>query len=362
MAKFDANNPYGPEPAVFTRDMPAYDALLGKALNWYTYEKEKKDARGYLREYINITLGKPQAKLFDSVPDSSLTTTWGWIARIITRGSILSEKHQNDLKQYVTKVLAFKPAVPATPVKEKVPRPSVRDNMEEKVREYLGDLEGALDDLITKDKDYDLYGDLKSRTIPQPYCPYIRDFITKKSQEFIAVYEAKDAGIKEAYSNFGKRKLTQVIKMLGTWLEDLDRYAQFKKANRKPRVKKAKPAGVQVAKLKYKREDTELSIKSVIPSEIVGASQVWVYNTKNKKLAVYRTDSSQGIQVKGTTLQNYDPDQCEQKTLRKPKDIIKEVLEAGKVKLRRILAELTTKESPVNGRVNEECIIVRVIK
>ena len=36
--------------------------------------------------------------------------------------------------------------------------------------------------------------------------------------------------------------------------------------------------------------------------------------------------------------------------------------QAGKVQLRRILPELSTKETAVNGRINEECIILRVIR
>ena len=119
---------------------------------------------------------------------------------------------------------------------------------------------------------------------------------------------------------------------------------------------------LQVSKLKFKREDIELKIKSVIPSEIVGSSQVWIYNTKYKKLAVYRTEAASGIEVKGSSLQNYDPDLSEQKTLRKPAETLKEVLSAGKIQLRRIIPELTTKETPVNGRINDECIIVRVIR
>ena len=234
--------------------------------------------------------------------------------------------------------------------------------MKEKVSEYLGELEASIDDFFIIGKELNLYTDLKSRAIPQPYCPFIAEWIKKAASEYITVYESTDDQIKEGYSNIGKRKITQLIKLINSWSEDLDRYTQFKKANRKPRVKKAKPPGVQVSKLKYKREDTELKIKSVIPSEIVGSSQVWVYNTKYKKLAVYRTEATSGIEVKGSSLQNYDPDLSEQKTLRKPAETLKEVLNAGKIQLRRIIPELTTKETPVNGRINDECIIVRVIR
>ncbi len=95
---------------------------------------------------------------------------------------------------------------------------------------------------------------------------------------------------------------------------------------------------------------------------MVGASQVWVYNSKYKKLAVYRTDSALGIQVKGTTLQNYDPELCEQKVVRRPEAFLPIVLQATKIQLRKIMENLTTKGSDVNGRINEECIILRAIK
>jgi len=341
-----------------------YVSSLSAAFNWYNQEKDKKDARLYLREYVNHHFTKGDVKTFDRVPDNKISTTYGWISRMVMNGTLqLRESDHIKFDTYVQSILDTSDMVIVEEdTTEKVAKPSVRDNMKEKVNEYLGELEGAIDNFIHNDSDYNLYNDLKSRTIPQPYCPYIEQWLKKKAGEYITVYESIDSDLKEGYSNIGKRKLTQLIKLISSWSEDLDRYSQFKKANRKPRVKKVKPAGVQVAKLKYKREDTELGIKSVLPPEIVGASQVWIYNTKYKKLAVYRSDSSNGIQVKGTTLQNYEPDLSEQKSLRKPKETLKEVLNAGKVQLRRIIPELTTKETPVNGRINDECLIVRVIK
>ena len=94
----------------------------------------------------------------------------------------------------------------------------------------------------------------------------------------------------------------------------------------------------------------------------MGASQVWVYNCKYKKLAVYRSESAPGIQVKGSAMQNYMPEASEQKALRKPAETLKYLLTAGKIQLRKIITDLTTKVSPVTGRLNEDCVIVRVIK
>jgi len=343
-----------------------YLSGLCHAFNWYNQEKDKKDARSYLKDYITLNYTKHDIKTFDRLPDSKIITTYAWLARMVLNGSLeLKDQEQVKMSKYLESILDTSDVEEQEEeiVEEvKVLRPTVRDNMKEKVSEYLGELEGAIDDFFITGKELSLYTDLKSRAIPQPYCPFIDEWVKKTASEFITVYESSEDQMKEGYSNIGKRKITQLIKLISSWSEDLDRYTQFKKANRKPRIKKAKPPGLQVSKLKYKREDIELKIKSVTPSDIVGSSQVWVYNTKYKKLAVYRSEATSGIEVKGSSLQNYDPDLSEQKTLRKPADTLKEVLTVGKVQLRRIIPELTTKETPVNGRINEECIIVRVIK
>lgn len=336
---------------------------LTLALNWYSQEKDKKDAKSYLKDYVAKNYTKADAKIFEKIPDSKINVTFGWISRLINNQAVkLNDQDYTKFVSYVNNLLNALKEVPEEVEDDKPTRPTVRDNMLEKVNEYLGELEGAVDDFFTAGKELDLYNDLRAKTVPQPYCPYIKEWIKKKAAEYIFVYETSDPYFKEAYSNITKRKLTQIIKLIGQWSEDIDRYTQFKKANRKPRIKKAKPPSVQVAKLKFKVEDTDIGVKSIHPADIIGASQVWIYNTKYKKLACYRTESSLGIQVKGTTLQNYDPESSEQKTLRKPKETLKAVLEAGKIPLRKILSELSTKESTANGRINEDCIILRAVK
>ena len=174
--------------------------------------------------------------------------------------------------------------------------------------------------------------------------------------------EAKDKDLVEGYSNIKKKHQKDYAKFLAGMIEGLNRYAAFKQANRKPRAKKVKPPSVQVARLQFLKEFQALSLTSISPVDLIGAQQAWIYNTKNKKLSVYRTDSSQGIQCKGTRLQNYDPEMSETKTLRKPAEQTQSVLAAGKVQLRKFMEALTTKSQTPNGVVNSDCILLRVIK
>jgi hypothetical protein len=97
------------------------------------------------------------------------------------------------------------------------------------------------------------------------------------------------------------------------------------------------------------------------PVHIIGAKEVWVYNTKTKKLAQYKAMDERGLLVKGASLDNYSSESAE-KTLRKPADTLSEFKKASKVKLRTFLKELTTVDVPCAGKLNENHVILRIDK
>ena len=352
MSRVIVNEPHG-----ITPDLANYKSALSRAFNFYNQDKDKKDARSYLKTYIKH---KGMAVDIDGVSDSNIILTYGWLSRMVLNGNTLLERHNEDLDSYITNLSTTKQVIKV--VEDKPSRPSVRDYMQDKIAEVIGDLEGQVDAFLKEDKEFDLYNYLQANSIPKPYCKDIDTWARKRGMEFTEVYKTMDKDTKDGYSNISRRQQANLVKMFGAFIVDIEKYTQFKKANRKPRVTKAKPPAVQVARIKFKKEDIELGIKSVNPSEMVGASQVWVYNVKYKRLAAYRSDSVQGIQVKGSTLQNYDPDMSECRSIRRPEAFLKVLLDASKVKLRKLLSDLTTKGYDVTGRINDECIIVRVIK
>lgn len=345
-----------PECSALSPETPTYNYDLAKILTWYNYDNDYKSSKEFVKEYLKST-----KNYSGPIDEQKINLTHSVLARILMRGGSLRPDHDSVFNNYIKDVTTPTPKRIEVETSA-VPRISIQEAMREKICEYLGELEGSLDDVIKTDAAFNLYNDLKGRQIPQPYCSSVSDWVNQKLAEFKEVQTTDDLDLLEGYSHLGARKITKLIKFLEQCSEDVDRYSSFKKANRKVRVRKAKPAGIQVAKLKYLKEFPELKLKSISPTDIVGSSQVWIYNTKTKKLAAYRTDSASGIQVKRTSLQNYDPDISEQRTLRKPEDTIKALLAAGKIQLRKVLTDLSTKSSPVNGRVNEDCIIVRAIK
>jgi hypothetical protein len=345
------------EPNGITPELSNYKSALSRAFNFYNQDNGKKEARLYLKTYIKHSgLGVN----IDNVSDSDIILTYGWLARMVLNGNMLLPRHLEDLDSYIKTLSTTKEVIKV--LIEKTPRLSVQDYMQDKIAEVIGELEGQVDEFLKDGKEFDLYSYMQANSIPKPYCKDIDAWARKRGIEFTEVYKTTDKDVKEGYSNISRRQQANIVKLFGSFIVDLEKYSQFKKANRKPRVAKAKPPVMQVARIKFKKEDTELGIKSVNPSEMVGASQVWVYNVKYKRLAAYRSDSVQGIQVKGSTLQNYDPDMSECRSIRRPEAFLKVLLDASKVKLRKLLSDLTTKGYDITGRINDECIIVRVIK
>lgn len=346
----------GQEPvaSIIQSTAPDYQSRLIRSMNWYTMDKDDKDARLYLRQYVKSQF-PTKVKDFDTVPDHKIINTYGWLARLSVMGAILSPIHIQRLNTYVQDIVT--PQIVKPKVQESTtPRRSVYDYTQEKAAEYIGELEGVLDE---ENYSFSLINDLKSKSIPQPYVSHIARWVKQRLTEFLTVYDSKE--LLDAY-HWSKAKAKNMAKLMGTFNEDLEKYSSFRKANRKPRPKKVKPAASQIKTLKYKSKDEELNIQSVSPLEIVGASQVWLYNTKTKKLSVYKTESSTGIQVKGTTLQNYEPELSSTKTLRKPAETLTALAKAGKVQLRKFIDELSTKPQEVNGRINSDMLIIRIVK
>lgn len=352
---------------------PAYRINLMNAFNWYNYEKDIKVARGYLKAWAKSQKTYDMKK-FDAVIDNLTAPVYGWMARLLSHGAQLSDA---DLKNLHTKIADLmgqyresKPVVVDDNTATVPGRRSIQEAMLEKQREFLGELEGEFDNFILNDcrpTDFEVFKYMQANNIAKQYAAALVDLFNERKVEYQEVLVSDDEQLLEAYGNYTKAQVKRVIQWLEDTVTGAERYANFKKANRKPVVRKAKPASVQVAKLQYLKETQvpgirgEVKFTSVSPVQIVGAQQIWVYNVKNKKLGVYNAVGSAGFSVKGTSLQGWDPDTSVQRTLRKPDIVIQQCIDAGKVQLRKVLSDLTTSETKLNGRINADTIIVRVL-
>jgi hypothetical protein len=135
---------------------------------------------------------------------------------------------------------------------------------------------------------------------------------------------------------------------------------QEAKVNRKPRAKKPTDKAKVVSKLKYKKTDEPLKLVSINPEDIIGSQELWIYNSKTRKLGKYVAEEFKELGVKGTTITGFSESKSIQKTLRKPDEKLKEFKAAGKVAQRKFLDEINATDARMNGRLNEETVLLKV--
>jgi len=367
----DAGKILSSEPLVSKLDPKAdnYVITLMRINNWYSTDKTRSDAHKYFVQYVKHNMPS-STKIFAEVDEKDVHMTYGWMARMLLQGANIRKDHLDGFNKELNRLFqigqkridAKKNVVTVTTPVAVVKRPSIQDAIKDKASEYIGELEGFVDEFCTADKDFNLYTHLKGNQIPAPYTAFVKTWAVKKLDQWNEVAESKDSQIVEGYSNFPKRKITKIVKLFESFVEDCNKYGQFKKANRKVRATREKPAIAQIKSLKYKLKDDELGLTSAKALDIVGAEQVWLFNTKTRKLSVYTSESTKGMTVKGTTLQNWSPEKSKQKTLRKPEEQIKDLLASGKVKLRTFLDNIKSKEQAVNGRINIDTIILKITR
>jgi hypothetical protein len=145
-------------------------------------------------------------------------------------------------------------------------------------------------------------------------------------------------------------------------VEDADRILTNTKAVRKPRKKKVLSVDKRVSRVKYQKEDTELKLVSIPPAKILGAQELWTYNTKYNFLSVYRASGEAGLDVKGTTLLDYDEKASYFKKLgRRPAEHLANIIGTTKGRLKKTMDEIKADAQSVNGRINENTILLRVV-
>lgn len=245
-------------------------------------------------------------------------------------------------------------------------QPSIQDRLREVALSMTEDIESAIESWQTdpeafEPKAFKVLNLLKGKDAKAAHARVIRDQYSRSLAELeeLASGEA-DEQLREAYSHRSKKHIRKLIDFYIEVNSACTMLMQESKVNRKPRAKKVVPADKIVAKLKYKKSDEPLKLVSINPADILGSKELWVYNTKTRKLGKYVAADFSELGVKGTTIIGFSEQLSVQKTLRKPVEQLKEFKSAGKVALRKFLDEIKATDTKMNGRLNEETILLKV--
>jgi hypothetical protein len=346
------------EPVI---DKDNYTMSMMSALNYYNANFDNKEKRKWVYAYV----GKQNSAAFDSVSSDFEFRSLGTVIRMKLREQYLEQRELDfidseieRLRNVANMVSAFVVTPKAKTVDTK-PVVSIQDRIKEAASTHIGEFNGMFDDYIQHDIEPDFAGYLKANAVSPQVSKLIPPAFVSFWNELQELITGTDKQLVEGYSFLKKTK----VKKLCKFIEDLENACAQQvvaaKSARKPRAKKEKPPSVVARSVKFMKEFTELGLTSVKPEKIIGASEVLVYNTKYKKVQIYRAINGGTLGIKGTTVIGYEVASSGAKTLRKPEQV-KDFAAMTKRTFATAFKGLTTKEAAVNGRINEECIIVKV--
>lgn len=360
--KYTGTEPEWPADAA-EWDGEKFDNRLRKSFYYYNYYYSQKDCKKYVVEWLqkNSKLSQDEIKAFNRAGDRLLPMTVCSLIMAHRKGMPFRGRHIEFIIDSVQSVIErAEPEEPESIASSEqvVNRPTIQDRLAEKTSELIGELEGHYDDIdVAPVKFYDW---LTNKNVVQSQLGKYEAVYNKRKAELEEAQEKKDAQLKEAYSHYKAADFKKRIKWIDDLLAAIEQYRGVKKATKKARVKKAPSKEKLVAKLKYAKEDKSLKMVSINPADIIGASELWVYNTKTRKLGKYVAASYQTLGIKGTSITGFDVDKSVCKTLRKPEEKLKEFAKAGKIQLRKFLDDIKATDTKLNGRISTDIVLLRV--
>jgi hypothetical protein len=361
-----------------------------KTKHFVHYEIESKEWGTRVKEYIKKNYDKKIVSLINRLPDWKVSSASHWATTAFlleTKPDMVPEVYRSGIDKWIN-LLATEGATIVEEkksddvVKKVVYVPSIQDRINDQSKDACEAIEEWLEEYIVdpvtfNTKGFDFPGHFAKMKISQAHARKIKKYyeswaeeanivvnmLTPAQIEKIKDEKEKDEAqqVREGYSNVSKANAKKWAEALENLLGACNVVIESSNATRKPRAKKAPSKDKLVAKLKYKDQDNKYQIVSVNPLELLGATEVWVFNVKTRKLGKYvAAEDCRTMTVKGTTLIGFDESKSVQKTLRKPEEVIKEFKKSGKVKLRTFMTEINSVEIKLNGRLNEDTVILKI--
>jgi hypothetical protein len=369
--KYTGSEPVWDTERALKMTQAEFDHFLRKSFSYYNYFYAQKDLKKHMVKWMQENkYTKQQVSAFIRSSDRAVPMTAYGILMASRQGMPLREKELTYLKERIEHAINAadtEPEETATGAKSAEPvaavrAPTIQDRLNEKTSEHLAHFDGLYDEVVAgATVDPKAYDYLVTNTVPQSQLGKFENYVDSQRMYLTAAIDKMDEQYVEAYRHYRAVDFKRHLAFFEAIQTAIDQYRQVKKATKKARVKRAPNKEKVVSKLKYMKEEKTLKLVSINPVDIVGAQELWCYNTKTRKLYKYIADSLTGpLGVKGTSVINFDTAKSVGKTLRKPDEKLKEFAKASKVQLRKFLDEVKATETAGNGRMNSDMVLLKV--
>lgn len=349
------------------------------SMSYYRLEFANKDFKPFVLQWMKSNeYTDNQIDLTRKFKDHRFGGTLGAIATALVSGmpDVRSDFNNGKntaqwLKTQINHMLENGKNDTSTDDEEVNAAPKVMVNIQERLQEVAArmteDIDLAIDSFISDPESFDpkafkIINMLKGKQAKAAHARIIKDFYKGNYEEITDAVAGRCEQLNEAYRHFNKRQLRKLFDFYQDILNSCEMISQEAKVNKKPRAKKSVSADKLISKLKFCKTDDQYKLVSINPAEIVGSKELWVFNRKTRKLGKYLAEDYRELTVKGTSIVGFNANTSVQKTLRKPLEQLKEFKDAGKVQLRKLLEDIKSTDIKLNGRINEDVILLKTGK
>lgn len=354
------------EPVI---DLENYNISLANALNYYNNTLTLAEYKTSALDFAD-SIGKPVPK---AIPEFDFRGI-GAVCRLIMREQPIKAEH---IQQIVDKLaLIVKNYEAKLPPKEEVkvaPAQKPKEYREE-LATFLAELEDCLiDATIHKWKTLQPVEYFVSKYAQQQFdnkeTSQITIFLNRKNTELTKVYdEIKSKStcqqFNEAWKDIPATRVKKAVTDLLLVKEGIINLTKVEQKSKFVAKKKEKPALAQVKNIQYTKKYE--NIDGLHPKTVVGASEVWIFDTETRDLHVLRAIQGTKFEADGQSFKNVDDTKSTKKKLRKPIEQLNSFINCVENRTRKlykeIFDEIKSTEQKTSGRMNEHRIILHVFK
>ena len=340
--------------------------LIFNTYNWYNVSNTYKDSAIMLQNWLLENDRKDEYKLVKALPAFAIPNAVGWLVRMNSNGFELQKEELDQINETISYALEkHKKVINKVEVPAESTTVTIQDRMREKADDCAIEIEHIFDEYIQSNApakhSFSPINILKVANILPQHVNNIIEHWNETKIEISAAYTGSDPDLIEGYDVYTKIQLRNMIKFIDLIIADLNSYIVFKKVTKTPRKRKPVSPEKQVRKLKYLQACEELNIKSIPPTKILNAKELFVYSTKKRKLHYYIADDSIGsvLLVKNNTIVGFDPTKSGMKTIRKPSEQISALMKASRPNTRKLFHDIKAVECRLTGRFAEDLLILK---
>lgn len=343
------------------------EAKVYECLRHYGYFYDNKDSVRWATAWVKKNMTKANLTHFSAAEDWRISSTLGALCKMMLNGAVFDEKRMDWINSKIQEVIdaGKQKATAEKKVVVNITRRNPAEMLKDKTSDFIGEIEDVLDTYYTGvwlDIDnYSVYNELKKVDAAYNTAKAIVDYYTPLQSELTELITKKTADLVEAYEKMPLNQRKEYLKLITVIIDDAEKYMASKKAVRKTRAKKVVSADQQVSKVSYLKDSAEFKLTSIDPANIVGASEVYLFNSKYRTLSRLVSSAREGFTIKGTTIQGVDTAASGKKKLRKPEEFFK-IAGTTKAKINKAFTDIKTKPAEANGRINGETLIYKAFK